>query len=203
MKTLCFFLLAIPCVAPASDGSAKPSAEPIARYQAMIDRSPFALATESAPAPAPAENAGFAKDLVLTGAVRLSSGEYITIASKDKSQQFSLRTGETRNDIALVSVAWSDSVGKTRATLKRGTEYGIVSFDEAAARAGAAVAAPPGPPPQGAPPFSPNGQPLLPPGVTIPEVIQPAQGSGANSANPAVRRGRVIRGIPGTPAGNP
>ena len=214
MKTLCFFLLAVLCVASASEKSAKPSAEPIARYQAMIERSPFALATESTPPPVAADNAGFTKDLVLTGAVRLSNGEYITIASKDHNQSFALQTGATYNDISLVSVAWSDAVGKTRATLKRGTEYGTISFDEAAARAGAiapvsggvAVASqtlPPGsnPPPN---PSVGDSQPhanAVQPGAPSPDsVAPPASPDPATFApNRSYRRRLPIRNIPQTP----
>lgn len=190
IKTLCFFLLALSCVARASEKA--PLVEPLSRYQAMIERSPFALATEGAPVPAATDNAGFTKDLVLTGAVRLSNGEYITIASKDQTQRFGLMTGETYNGITIASVTWSDAVGKTKVTLKRGTEYGTISFDEAAARGGAAGATPA----EGTPPVPGNGQAALPPGMISPNA---SQSPAPNFGNPAIRRPRIIRSIPAQP----
>jgi hypothetical protein len=190
MKPFFLLLLAFPCVAIATDKGGKPTSEPIARYQAMIERSPFALASESAPAPAAADNAGFTKDLVLTGAVRLSSSEYISIASRDQAQRFALQTGETYNGISLVSVAWSGDVGKTRATLKRGTEYGTVSFDEAAMHAG--VGAPPQP---GAPQPPGNGQQPIPPNTNPSQGLAPGQ----NPGSPITRRRSPIRANPVPP----
>ena len=115
-----------------------PAAEPIARYQAIIDHSPFALATQSAPPPPAADAAGFAKDLVLTGVVRLAAGEYVTISSRDQSQRFGLSRQDTYNGISIANVAWADGIGKTKVTLKRGSEYGVIGFDEALLRTGAA-----------------------------------------------------------------
>ena len=176
-----------------------PVAMPLERYQTIIEHSPFAVATEAAPAP-PADVVGFAKDLVLTGAVRLSSGEYyITIASKDQNQaqRFGIKSGETYNGISVVSVVWSDAVGKTKVTLKHGSEFGVVSFDEA-------VLSNPAPQPM---PFVNNGQPGLPPGTTIPNpnppraagnIVLPTNPSVPASATPPPRR-RIIRNAPPAP----
>ncbi|MDD5350825.1 MAG: hypothetical protein PHQ12_11495 [Chthoniobacteraceae bacterium] len=136
IKPPLLLFLALPWVVQANEKSAKPEPAPLSRYQAMIERTPFALATETAPAAAATESAGFTKDLVLTGAVRLGRGEYITVSSRDQSQRFTLRTGETYNGISIASIAWSDAVGRTIATLKRGSEYGVIRFDESAARLG-------------------------------------------------------------------
>lgn len=130
-----FALLALNGFARAGDA---PAAVPLDRYRDMLARSPFVLATE-APAPVVADSAGFAKDLVLTGIVRMAGGEYVSIASRDQSKRFGLMTGETYDGITVVSVAWSDQPGKTKATLKQGNEYGIIGFDEAAAKNGTAV----------------------------------------------------------------
>jgi len=127
MHARLLFLLAL--ALPALLVAQPPAAEPLDCYRSMMDRSPFALATE-APTVTP-DQPGFAKDLVLTGVVRLTDGEHITIASRDQTQQFSLRTGETYNGITLVSVNWSNAAGKSRATLKKGIEYATIAFDEA------------------------------------------------------------------------
>ena len=190
-----FLLLATRGMAgPAAQSSAPallPVPTSIERYQTMIEHSPFAVASAAAPV-APVDVAGFAKDLVLTGAVRLSTGEYITIASRDQTQRFSLWSGETYNGISVVSVAWSDAIAKTKVTLKRGNEFGVISFDEALIRSGMAATAPP----DGTPPT------MLPPGVTLPNANPPPPGMVPNPGTPTttipVRR-RIIRSAPGSP----
>ena len=188
--------VATPLPAEQPNSPTLPVAMPIERYKTMIERSPFALATQAAPPPPVANVAGFAKDLVLTGAVRLSRSEYITIASRDQTQRFSLNTGENHEGIAVVSVAWSDAVGKTKATLKCGNEYGVIGFDEALLRSSAA------PPPLEGMPLANNGQPVLPPGVTPPNPnLQPQPGAVANPGNPppaapSHRRRIIIRSAP-------
>ena len=155
------FFLTLSCGACAAESAGIPEAPPLERYAEMIARSPFALASE---APPPADTAGFAKDLVLTGVVRMSGCEYITVASRDQTLRFSLRTGEAYNGIVLVNVAWSDMAGKTRATLRRGGEYGVISFDEAASRGTQAPAQSASP----AAAASPARQPLRPRGIQPP-----------------------------------
>ena len=180
--------MAAPSPAEQTDSPALPVAMPIERYTNMIEHPPFALASQAAPQPAVVDAAGFAKDLVLTGAVRLQSGEYITFASRDQTQRFGLKTGETSNGIAVVSVAWSDVIGKTKVTLKRGNEFGVICFDEAAARA-----APPG---EGAQPPG-TIQPAMPAGVTTPIMTPNANPAPGNNPPPAVpMRRRVIRTVP-------
>ena len=164
-----------------------PAAEPIERYQAMIDRTPFALATQSAPVAPLADTAGFAKDLVLTGIVRLSQGEYISLASRDFSQRFGFATGESYNGISVVSVAWAEGIGKTKVTLKRGTEYGVVGFDEAVMRSPAADGQPPQP--GGA------SQPMSPPIPGSSNVV-PESASKPGAANPPANFSPRRRSIP-------
>ncbi len=135
------------------------------RYQAMLEHSPFAVASQAPAAPVAA--AGFAKDLVLTGAARLGDGDFVTITTRDQTQRFSIKSGETYNGISVVSVAWSDAVGKTKVTLQCGSEFGVIGFDEALLHSAA---------PAGAPetaPFPGTGQPMLPPGVMMPNPNPP------------------------------
>ena len=177
-----------------------PVALPLERYQALLEHSPFALASQAAPT-APVAVAGFAKDLVLTGAARLARGEFITLASRDQTQRFSLKSGETYNGISLVSVTWSDAVGKTKVTLKCGSEFGVVGFDEALQHSNAAASEP-------TTPFVNNGQAILPPGVMRPNPNPPrTPGTVVNMGNPvtpgspstAPVRTRIIRSAPPAP----
>jgi hypothetical protein len=168
-----------------------PAVTPLERYQAMLDQSPFALASQAAP-PSPAtEAAGFAKDFILTGIVRLSQGEFVSIATRDQSQRFSLSNQDSYHDITIASVEWSDSIGKTKVTLKKGSEYGVIGFDEALLAAAAQGTPTTGV--QGAPPSA--GNPPLPPNLnpvnTRPPNAQPPRG--------AYKRPRTILSGPPVP----
>lgn len=165
-----------------------PASTPLERYQPMLDQSPFALATQAAPPPPVTDAAGFAKDLILTGIARLSNGEFVSISSRDQTQRFALSTGESYNDITVASVAWSDAVGKTKVTLKKGSEYGVIGFDEALLAAAAA---------QGAPPV--NGQ-SMPPGVQVPNANM-GNSRPPNTQQPqgVSRRSRRILSVPPAP----
>jgi hypothetical protein len=129
-------LMAVACWA---DG---PAPFPLERYVELMSRSAFSPAAEG-PAVGNAE-ADFAKDLVLTGVVRFNGGEFVTFATRDQKRQFGLSRGETREGIAIAGVAWSDTPGRTRVTLKKGAEYAAIGFDEAAAAAGPKPPVPPG-----------------------------------------------------------
>ena len=124
--------------------------------------------------------------LVLTGVVRLNDGEYVTIASRDQSQRFGLMSGETYNGITVASVAWSDAIGKTKVTLKRGSEYGVVSFDEAVVNNNGAA----GPTLGGA---QPNAT-ILPAGITLPN--PDTTGNPPPSPGKPLLRRRVIQTVP-------
>src|SRR6186713_375109 len=66
----------------AADDLPKPQA--FARYDAMLNRSPFAVA--SAPAAVPAATPNFAKDLYVANVARTTDGDLVTVASStDKS----------------------------------------------------------------------------------------------------------------------
>ena len=193
--------IAAPTPASQAASPALPAAMPLERYKPMLEHSPFALATETAPAPA-ADVAGFAKDLVLTGAVRLGDGYYVTLSSRvDPNQHMGIKSGETYNGITVAGVVWSDAIGKTKVTLKCGGDFGVVTYDEALLTPPAA----PQPPAPGPVPVANNGQPVLPPGVTLPNPNAPhSPGTVVNPNNPVVPpnnlppnpRHRFIRNAP-------
>jgi hypothetical protein len=163
-----------------------PVATPLDRYQPMLDQSPFALATQAATPPPVTDNDGFAKDLVLIGVARLTAGEFVSISSRDQTQRFALSSGESYNGITVASVAWSDAMGKTKVTLKKGSEYGVIGFDEAllaAATKGPAV-------PPGA-----NGQPVAP-GGQAPNINRGNNLRPPNAQMPQGRRGPRILSAP-------
>jgi hypothetical protein len=117
---------------PGLDGI--PSVHEKARYEALRAHSPFSLATEAPPAPAP--QASFAANWFVSGIGRIGDADYVTIKSRDQSQEFSLYGREINvNSVALVSVTWSDNVGKSTVILRKGTETARLEFNEAELRA--------------------------------------------------------------------
>ena len=100
-----------------------------ARYQAMMDHSPFAIATAVAPAPS-APN--FAKDLYIANAARSKDGDMVTIASSaDKNFKKYLTTKEPEDGYSISSIEWSDKVGATKVTITKDGQFATLSFNEA------------------------------------------------------------------------
>ena len=86
-----------------------------ARYQAMMDRSPFAVATAVA---APAATPNFAKDLYVANAAHSKDGDYVTIASSaDKNFKKYLSTDAPEDGYSITNIEWSDKVGATKVTI--------------------------------------------------------------------------------------
>src|SRR5881392_4150365 len=107
------FALALLMVSPLGILTADDVPKPytFARYQAMLDRSPFAVATAVA-APAPTPN--FAKDLYVANAAHSKDGDFVTIASSaDKNFKKYLTTNTPEDGYTITNVEWSDKVGAT------------------------------------------------------------------------------------------
>ncbi len=129
-----------------------PESRPIARYAAMTEKSPFALATAAAPVAEP--QASFAANWYVAGIARLGDTDFVTIKSRDASTQFSLFGREPQNGVSVASVEWSETIGKSKVILQKGTETAKLEFNEADLRgpapapnqAGGAVPAKPGAP---------------------------------------------------------
>ena len=145
--------------------SALPVSFPADRYEKMAEKSPFALATPTAPVVA--QQASFAANWYLTGAGRDPEGkDFITIANQDRSLHFSLSGNEAHPDqsspafgVSLASVNWSDTFRETTAIIKKGAETAKLVFSKEEA---VAAALPPG---AGRHPLP--GQPM-PPGTVRP-----------------------------------
>ncbi|HXM32765.1 MAG TPA: hypothetical protein VN921_03855 [Chthoniobacterales bacterium] len=103
-----------------------------ARYQAMIEHSPFAIATAVAPPPS-APN--FAKDLFIANAARSKDGDMVTIASSaDKNFKKYLTTKEPEDGYSISSIEWSDKIGATKVTITKDGQFATLSFNEALLR---------------------------------------------------------------------
>ena len=179
-----------------ADDAALPPAISKARYDGLRQNCPFSVASAT-PAPA-APQASFAANWFVSGIGRIGEEYFVTIKSRDLSQQFSLYgTHEVVDGVELASVTWSDSVGKSSVILRKGTETAKLEFNEAELHAAPPPAAKP--PTGTAPPNAaggprPGGTPGIPPiplptGVPHPVVQQPNTSGGAPQVH---RRTQVI-----------
>jgi hypothetical protein len=109
-----------------------PKAFEFARYQAMLDNSPFAIATAVA-APAPTPN--FAKDLYVANAAHSKDGDLVTIASNaDKNFKKYLKTDAPEDGYSITGIEWSDKVGATKVTISKDGQTATLTFNEALLR---------------------------------------------------------------------
>ena len=204
--------------AQADDADVLPTAFPISRYEKTIARSPFALPTSTAPSLAPvAKQPGWSDDLFIAGVMTIGEKNIATIAQRGDAQRYLLASGEeSPQGISVVNIQWSEQLGQTRVTVKKGTEFAVLLFDQAAlASTRAAAPAPritsPTPPanqpniprPPGKPPTT--ASPVLPnPGGTpvpvAPNVPSVASNPPAGNDFPRPRPRQIIRSEPNAAA---
>jgi hypothetical protein len=98
------------------------------RYKAMIEHSPFAVASALiAPAVAP----NFAKDLYVANAARSTEEDMVTIgSSSDKDFKKYLTTKAPVDGYSIASIEWSDKVGKTKVTISKDGQLATLNFNE-------------------------------------------------------------------------
>src|SRR5436309_971921 len=99
------------------------------RYSAMVDHSPFAIATTVA---LPAATSDFAKDLYVANAARSPEGDMVTIASSsDQNFKKYLSTREPVDGYNIASIEWSDRVGATKVTISKDGKSSTLTFNQA------------------------------------------------------------------------
>ena len=196
-------LLFAPQAASAADGL--PTRIQFARYEPMMNRSPFAVATAPAATPPPAPN--FAKDWYIANAARSPQGDLVTIASStDKNFKLYLTSAEPVNGVSISNTEWSDKVGATKVTVTKDGQFATLTFNQALLSQPIANAPPPQQQaqPQPVQPQLSGAQQTLPaPAVTAPGVppanapIKPAPIPTLPTPPPRVRS--VIQRNPGSP----
>ncbi|CAA9209989.1 MAG: Translation initiation factor 2 [uncultured Chthoniobacterales bacterium] len=121
-------LLVTPRTTRAADDLPQPIQ--LARYDAMMNRSPFAVATAPAATPPPAPN--FAKDWYIANAARSPEGDLVTVASStDKNFKEYLTTKEPVKGISISNIEWSDKVGATKVTITKDGQFSTLTFNQA------------------------------------------------------------------------
>jgi hypothetical protein len=170
--------------ASASRADDVPKAFAFNRYQGMLDKSPFAVASAVA---APAATPPVFKDLYVANAAKGGpEGDMVTIAStSDKNFKKYLTTTAPVDGFSISNVEWSDKVGATKVTIAKDGQFATLTFNQAVLSQAIAAASSqpqqPGAPPQPgvAPPVpAAGGAPPLPTpaagGTAAPGQIKPA-----------------------------
>ncbi len=207
---------------PKAAGADLPKPFPVSRYSALLEKSPFAVATAAPEAAPPAEN--FSTNFVITGLAKKRGADgkevhTVFVRSRDLSTRLVL-TGDKPSDegISVVSVEEAAIAAKSVVVLKKGAETGRVEFDQAALAASGGGGQPPSAAPQPGKPGVPGGKapttsaarPAIPrpgmsgvprPGASLtppaPAGATPASG-GAPGGQELRRRVRPIQGAPGS-----
>ncbi len=137
------------------------------RYTAMMNKSPFAVATAVV---APAATPNFAKDLYVANAAHLSDVDLVTIQSAIDRNMKEFLTTKAPNDhgYAISNIEWSEKPGQTKVTISKDGQFATLAFNQALM----ATAPPTGPQPGSV--VAP-GQPSVPvPAYVPPKPINPA-----------------------------
>lgn len=156
MKTILFAMLLMSAITARADDL--PKAFAFNRYQGMLDKSPFAVASAAAPASTPAAF----KDLYVANAAKGPDGDMVTIAStSDKNFKKYLTTSAPVEGYSISSIEWSEKVGATKVTIAKDGQFATLSFNQAVLSQAIASAQPQGQPQPGVPPPVP-GAPAIP-----------------------------------------
>jgi len=99
------------------------------RYSAMVNHSPFAIATAIA---LPSATPDFARDLYVANAARSPDGDMVTIASSsDQNFKKYVSTKEPVDGYSIASIEWSDRVGATKVTITKDGKFATITFNQA------------------------------------------------------------------------
>ncbi|HEX8295365.1 MAG TPA: hypothetical protein VF593_03640 [Chthoniobacteraceae bacterium] len=137
-----FFLLLTTCASAGAWAaeSALPSSFPPSRYDRMVEKSPFALATPVV-APVIAEK-NFADRWSITGLAQVDGQNFVTIKSHGDDRQFSLfGNEETKDGIKIQSVEWSPVPRRSTVTIVKGGELAKLEFNPESEAAPGSLAA--------------------------------------------------------------
>ena len=158
MKTSLFIIIGIIPVSALADDPL-PKRPDFNRYQAMLTRSPFAIATVAVPTSTP----DFAKDLYVANAAHSAAGDLVTIASAtDKNFKEYLSTKGPEHGFAISDIQWSDKMGQTKVTITKDGKYATLTFNQA-------LLSQPGQNPNQSQANALQPQPpLFPPGMSVP-----------------------------------
>lgn len=100
-----------------------------ARYDPMLEHSPFAVATAATPVVV-APN--FAKNLYIANAAHSPDGDLVTLASStDRNFKEYLTTRKEVHGFSISNIEWSERVGATKVTISKNGQFATLAFNEA------------------------------------------------------------------------
>ena len=145
MKRGRHFFMSILCASalPVVAADDLPKSFDFIRYDTILKKSPFAVASAVAPV---AVAASFAKDLYIANAAHSPDGDLVTIASgTDKNFKKYLTTREPVDGYSISSIEWSEKVGETKVTIAKDGQFATLTFNQALLSQPVANAPPPNP----------------------------------------------------------
>ena len=124
----CFVIGIAPIFLPAALADDLPKALSFARYEPILNHSPFAVATAVA-APTTAD---FAKDLFIANAAHSPDGDWVALASStDSNFRKYLTSKQGMDGYTLSNIEWSPRVGETKVTVSKDGQFATLSFNQA------------------------------------------------------------------------
>ncbi len=127
---LLLLLLALIGVLPSRGDDDLPKRFNFSRYQAMLDHSPFAVATAVV---LPAATPEVFKDLYVANVAHTPEADLVTVVSNaDKNLKEYLSTaGPNEHGYSVSNIEWSDQPGATRVTIGKDGKFVTLSFNQA------------------------------------------------------------------------
>jgi hypothetical protein len=98
------------------------------RYTAMVNHSPFAVASAVA---LPEATPDFSRDLYVANAARSPEGDMVTIrSSSDQNFKKYLTARQPVDGYSIAQIEWSEDVGKTKVTISKDGEFATLTFNQ-------------------------------------------------------------------------
>src|SRR5260370_6076355 len=100
------------------------------RFQGMLKRSPFAVASAVA---LPATTPDFAKDLYVANAARTPEADLVTVMSSDDKNVKEYLSTKAPNErgYAIANIEWSNQPGATKVTISKDGKFATLAFNQA------------------------------------------------------------------------
>lgn len=119
------------CSVASADLTELPENPDFNRYEEMLRQSLFAPVTVVEVAP-PEEKPPWSASLFIVGVVKLGSKQAATVENRDTGERYMLVSGvEGPQGLSLASVQFSQNVGQSEVSIRRGSEFATLKFDQA------------------------------------------------------------------------
>lgn len=123
-------ILPVACVIAARGADDIPQRLDFNRYNTMLQKSPFAVASQPA---APVATPNFAKDLYVANAAHADQFDLVTIISASDKNWREYLTTERPNEhgYSISNIQWSDKPGETKVTISKDGQFATIGFNQA------------------------------------------------------------------------